>query len=136
MSKILLDENIPISLMKYLKKAGHDIEHINSRCKGKTDKEVLDYALKFKRIILTIDSDFSKFKKIKHYGIIKISAKLLYPEKVVLELLELFKADGLEDVYIQVDIDKAFKEVKKYGKKRKSFLKNLYRTDLNLKSLN
>lgn len=99
MAKLLLDENIPFSVMNQLKRAGHDTEHINRKCKGKSDKEVLEYAVKTKRIILTLDCDFYGFKKIKHYGIIKISGKLEEPEKAIMEVLKIFRDTGLEDIY-------------------------------------
>ena len=33
--RLLLDENVPNNIMVKLKKAGHDVEHINRNCKGK-----------------------------------------------------------------------------------------------------
>lgn len=135
MSKLLLDENIPVSVMKKLKKAGHDIEHINKKLKGKSDKEVLEYALKTKRIIVTLDCDFCGFKKIKHYGIIKVSGKLKEPETAVIEVLKKFKDVELEDVYIQIDTDRAFKEIKKYGKKRKFIFKQFQKIELKLECI-
>lgn len=132
MAKLLLDENIPFSVMMHLKKAGYNTEHINRKCKGKSDKEVLEYALKTKRIILTLDCDFCDFKKIKHYGIIKVSGKLEEPEKAIMEVLKKFKDTGLKDIYIQIDTNKAFIEIKKYGKKRKLFFKQFQRIELKL----
>lgn len=130
--RVLLDENVPNGISFVLKKAGHDVEHINRNCKGMKDAEVLEFAFKNRRIIITFDSDFCKFKKKNHYGIIKVNGKLAKPEEPLLELLKQLRKTDTKDVYYQIDVGSAFKETKKYGKRRKTFLKNLYRTKIEL----
>ena len=130
--KVLLDENVPQGIIKVLKKAGHDVEHINYKCKGMKDEDVLEYAYKNKRTIISIDSDFCQFKIREHYGIIKVSGKLPELDKPLLQLLQLIKGTSTKNVYYQINENGAFKEIKKYGKKRKNFLKNLHRTKIEL----
>lgn len=130
--KILLDENVPQDIIKVLKKAGHDVEHINYKCKGMKDADVLEYAYKNKRTIISIDSDFCQFKIREHYGIIKVSGKLSEFDKPLLQLLQLIKGTSVKNVYYQINENGAFKEIKKYGKKRKNFLKNFQRTKVEL----
>ena len=63
--KFLLDENIPKELGNFLKNKGFKIELINSnKHKGKSDKEVFEYAVKNGYTIITFDADFCSFKKI------------------------------------------------------------------------
>lgn len=130
--KILLDENVPQDIIRVLRKAGHDVEHINYRCKGMKDADVLEYAYKSKRTIISIDSDFCQFKVREHYGIIKVSGKLPEFDKPLLQLLQLIKGTSAKNVYYQINENGAFKEIKKYGKKRKTFLKNFQRTKVEL----
>lgn len=130
--KLLLDENVPQDIVRVLKKAGHDVEHINYKCKGMKDADVLEYAYKNKRTIISIDSDFCQFKIREHYGIIKISGKVPKLDEPLLQLLKLIKGTSTKNIYYQINEIGAFKEIKKYGKRRKNFLKNLHRTEIKL----
>lgn len=132
--KLLLDENFPCGLIKDLKK-GNDVEHVLKKCKGKTDQEILAYALKNKRTILTLDSDFCGFKKREHYGIIKLSGKIKNPDIVLLELLKNIKDTEIKNVYFQIDDNKVFREDKVYSRKRHLF-KHFRRTTIFLECMN
>lgn len=119
--KLLLDENIPFSYLKELKKS-HDVEHINQHCKGFTDIQVLEYALKKKRMIVTLDSDFCNFRKKEHYGIIKICGDVANPLDALCELLNNIRHAEVKDVYFQIGGNKkVYKEEKLYSKKRHKF---------------
>lgn len=62
--KFLVDENIPHSLINFLKSKRHKIIDIkNSRYKGKSDLDLLKVAEKTKSILLTFDKDFLILKK-------------------------------------------------------------------------
>ncbi len=133
--KLLLDENIPVGFIKDLKKAGHDVKHVLYECKGKKDREILDYAIKNKRCIVSFDADFCAFKEEKHCGIIKVSAKLDKREEALIELLSKLKGKDIADVFFQIDRKGAFKDVKIYGKKRPWFFKQYYRENIELECL-
>ena len=114
--KILLDENIPGDVKKQLKKDRYDVEHVNDHLKGKTDQEVFEYAIGNKRCIITKDIDFKNFKKLKHYGIIKIVGRINEPYPLLAYILKYYQED-IEDKFIYVKIDEFIEEIKKYTKR-------------------
>lgn len=119
--KFLLDENIPKELGNFLKNKGFKIELINSnKHKGKSDKEVFEYAVKNGYTIITFDADFCSFKKICHCGIIKLNGKLNNPEEPLMKAINYYKDKDkdMKDLFIQVDSSsKMVEESKKYSKK-------------------
>jgi len=59
MAKLLVDENIPLSVMKWLKEEGHDVVRVSQvGLKGEKDEVIIDFAKKEGRVILTLDLDF------------------------------------------------------------------------------
>ena len=117
----LLDENVPAKFQELLKNNGYKVEHINSKHKGMIDKEVLAYAYKNKQIIISQDFDFCQLRQREHWGIIKISGKIENPLDILLKLLKHLNGQPLKDVYVQVDKNKIFKEIKVYSKKKHKF---------------
>lgn len=117
--KFLLDENIPKELGNFLKNKGFKIELINSnKHKGKSDKEVFEYAVKNGYTIITFDDDFCSFKKLFHCGIIKLNGKLNNPEEPLMKAINYYKDKDMKDLFIQVDSSsKMVEESKKYSKK-------------------
>ena len=63
--KLLANENFPISSVKILKEAGHDIISVGQNFAGILDSEVIEFAIKEQRTILTFDRDYGEliFKK-------------------------------------------------------------------------
>lgn len=127
--KLLLDENIPVSIKKTLLANGYNVEHANQNLKGKKDREVFEYAVKNKQCIITYDIDFKEMKKEPHYGIIKIDQITDNYQQKLLKILEECKQEGLQDVYIYLGRTKLYKEVKKYTKKKHKF-KQFHRISL------
>jgi predicted nuclease of predicted toxin-antitoxin system len=89
--KILANENLFEPIIQLLKDLGHDVVSIRERglC-GITDDEVYQMACKEKRIIITMDKDFSRifrFSPQRCGGIVVVE---IYRKKVD-EALELFK---------------------------------------------
>ncbi len=58
--KLLADENIPSSIILALKKDGYDIRCIRLDAPGISDIDVMRYAHRDKRVILTFDLDFGE----------------------------------------------------------------------------
>ena len=117
----LLDENVPVEFQKLLKNNGYKVEHINNKHKGMTDNEVLAYARKNKQIIISQDYDFCNLRQKEHFGIIKISGKLESPLETVIKVLSNLNGQSLENVYVKIDKNKVFKEIKVYSRKKHIF---------------
>lgn len=117
--KFLLDENIPKELGNFLKNKGFKIELINSnKHKGKSDKEVFEYAVKNGYTIITFDADFCSLKKICHCGIIKLNGKLKAPKEILIKVINYYKSKNIKDLFVQVESPmKMIEESKKYSKK-------------------
>ncbi len=87
-----------------LEKHGYsDIKRINDFGKGFPDNKVFEIAVKEKRILITIDTDFHAFKKETHYGIISLSGKLINPIDVIATTLKQLEKDTTLSEYIFKD---------------------------------
>ena len=115
----MLDENIPKEIGDFLKEEGFKVVSINSnKHKGKSDKEVFEYAVKNKYTIITFDADFCSFKKEYHYGIIKLNGKLKAPKEILIKVINYYKSKNIKDLFVQVESPmKMIEESKKYSKK-------------------
>lgn len=115
----MLDENIPKEIGDFLKEKEFKVESINSnKHKGKSDKEVFEYAVKNKYTIITFDADFCSFKKEYHYGIIKLNGKLKAPKEILIKVINYYKSKNIKDLFVQVESPmKMIEESKKYSKK-------------------
>ena len=101
--RILADENIPLSVVKFLKKEGHDVVtlyDLNKR--GISDIEVVETAEKDDRIILTLDLDFGHmyyFSEHAKINIMVVRPKIIFPENIIKCLNKFFdlniKSKGL-----------------------------------------
>ena len=58
--RFLADENIPYTVISELKKLGYNIISVLNYRSGMTDEEVIELAVKEKRIIITFDKDFGR----------------------------------------------------------------------------
>ena len=58
--KLLADENVPLSIIRALEEDGYDIRCIRLNAPGISDIEVMQYAHKDKRVILTFDLDLNR----------------------------------------------------------------------------
>ncbi|HCI78372.1 MAG TPA: hypothetical protein DHW02_01625 [Ktedonobacter sp.] len=70
---VLVDENMSRTLVSALQTRGHSAEHVHEiGLNGHPDSEVFAYALAHKKIIITIDLDFSNIIQYPppHFGII------------------------------------------------------------------
>jgi len=74
--KLLLDENIPPQVATELRQLDYDAIHLRDvGLKGKGDKEVIAYAIKTGRCLVTLDADFADIRHHPvgtHSGIIRL----------------------------------------------------------------
>ncbi len=61
--KLLLDENIPRGVRKLLLQKGLDAKSVLETARGLRNSDIAHMAIKERRIILTMDSDFLKFER-------------------------------------------------------------------------
>ncbi|MBU0502720.1 MAG: DUF5615 family PIN-like protein [Candidatus Margulisbacteria bacterium] len=58
--KFLLDENLPIETVAVLREIGCDVKNVHDlKLAGKSDEKIIEVARKEKRILITLDLDFS-----------------------------------------------------------------------------
>ena len=89
--KIFADENIYEPIMAFLKSLGHDVLSIrDAGLSGIPDVDVYQHACAERRIIITMDKDFSRTSRFPPVGCGGIVILKLYKLKVE-EALELFK---------------------------------------------
>lgn len=56
--KLLANENLPLSSVKYLEKEAHNVLYIGRDYMGISDREVMNLSIKENRTILTFDKDY------------------------------------------------------------------------------
>lgn len=100
--KFKLDENIPFILKKIIESHNkHRVDSVfHKKITGISDKSLINHCLKEKRILITLDNDFSNknlFPKGSYYGIIIIRSKT-QGKKAIEEIFEKFITNySLED---------------------------------------
>lgn len=58
--RILANENIPSDLVSALRAAGHDVAWVRQEAPGNSDVEVLAWARRESRLVVTFDKDFGE----------------------------------------------------------------------------
>ncbi len=58
--RFLADENFPGGAVRALRAAGHDVECVRKSGPGMADEEVLSWAMREERVVLTFDKDFGE----------------------------------------------------------------------------
>ncbi|MBC8004951.1 MAG: DUF5615 family PIN-like protein [Verrucomicrobia bacterium] len=98
--KLLANENFPISSIKILKDAGYDIVAVGKEFAGILDSEVIDYAIKEHRTIITFDRDYGELIFKKGYkplaGVIYLRWNSFQPNEPGDYLIELFKSNKIQ----------------------------------------
>ena len=84
--KFLGDENISPRSVAFLQDLGFDAVHAREvGLKGKSDEEVMEFALKEERVLLTLDRDFADVRNYPpgtHNGIIRMRLAFSSPQAV------------------------------------------------------
>lgn len=122
--KFLADENIAVSVVHSLRKAGFDVEDVKEEnlC-GVSDHHLLKLAYDEDRIILTHDKDFGALgQRQRHHGIVLLRFKNQKPDivsAILLHALQTKHADIFEHNFVIISetlITVHWKETKKVGK--------------------
>ena len=97
--KLLANENFPLLSVTILEKNGFDIKSIGRDCSGILDSEVIEFAIKEERIILTFDRDYGELIFKKGYrpqcGVIYLRWENFQPDDPGEYLIELFKSQDI-----------------------------------------
>lgn len=90
--RFLLDENISRTVSRGLCDAGHDVMHVlDTRYRARPDAELIQFAKKEKRIIITHDKDFGNiilFPARNHAGVILMRLRNQRPYNALKYLLD------------------------------------------------
>ncbi|MDO8537624.1 MAG: DUF5615 family PIN-like protein [archaeon] len=107
MPKFLIDESSGRKLFNFLKQNNYDVLFVADILHGAADVQILEFAQKEKRIIITNDKDFGEliFRfKLPSHGVILLRIKEDFPEirqQFVITMLKQF-ADKLEKQFIVI----------------------------------
>ncbi|HET9475996.1 MAG TPA: DUF5615 family PIN-like protein [Dehalococcoidia bacterium] len=100
MSRFLVDEALPESLVLTLRQAGHDAEHVREAgMAGATDDEVFEHAQASSALLLTPDLEFGDTRRYppgSHAGILVIRMPRVAAEAMVQEVMRLLA--GVDEV--------------------------------------
>ncbi len=103
---IFIDENIPLITKKYLIHQGHDVWDIRgSALEGIPDDRIWDIVIKEKRLLITTDKGFAKYRNSAHYGILIIRLKRPKLNSIhmrIVETLEEFDRDDWQNKLVTV----------------------------------
>jgi hypothetical protein len=61
--RFLANENFPDAAVRALEAAGHDVVWVRTKAPGASDPEILAWAAREKRILLTFDKDFGELAR-------------------------------------------------------------------------
>lgn len=61
--RLLANENIPGAVVMALRAAGHDVAWVRIDAPGASDAQVLAWAVRERRILLTFDKDFASWPR-------------------------------------------------------------------------
>ena len=85
--KLLLDENLPPQVATELRQQGYDVMHLRDMgMKGCKDSELIAFARKNERCLVTLDADFADLRHFplgSHTGIIRLRIRFAHSNIVV-----------------------------------------------------
>jgi len=109
--RFLANENFPYPSIRILRESGYDVGSVFEKIRGAKDSEVLLYAQKENRIILTFDRDYGEL--IYHYGffaygVVYFRFEPEYPEEPAERLLKILDLGEIEllDKFTVVERDR------------------------------
>lgn len=95
----IADENFPLPSVQHLRQVGHDVIAVITEAPGSTDRHILAWAAREKRILLTFDRDFGEL--IFHQdipaseGVVYFRFEPATPREAGEHLLRLLEIEGL-----------------------------------------
>lgn len=103
--KFLVDESSGIKLAQFLQRAGFDVISVIKTMPGAQDEEILAWAFRDSRILVTNDKDFGSLierRKFSHAGVILLRLRDDTPSARILALQSLITkfGEGLKDKFI------------------------------------
>jgi predicted nuclease of predicted toxin-antitoxin system len=119
----LLDVNASGAVSKWLVKRGHDVVEVGLKDPKMSDREILEWAVKENRIIITTDNDFEEMiwrQGRPHCGVLRLE-NLPRPERIMLlsDVLDLYSRD-LESGAIVIALSNKFRVRKQEPKMNKN----------------
>jgi predicted nuclease of predicted toxin-antitoxin system len=94
---ILVDENIPLASVEQLRKMGHDVLDIRGTTdEGLSDELLWNRSCQQKRLLITTDRGFARYRHREHHGILIISLRRPNRLKIndrVIEAMRLFSTE-------------------------------------------
>lgn len=115
--KFLLDADMPISSAEVIRSIGFEVEDVRDiGIRAAKDREIIEYALKNKRIIVTRDTDFGEVLRYpKHPGAIIVRLPYAFTAKEINKrLAEFFRYVREEDIRETITIV----ELSRYRRRR------------------
>jgi len=113
--KLLADENIPSSVIRALVNGGYDIVWIRTEAPGISDVDVMRYACRENRIILTYDKDFGelvvKDNLCPPAGIILFRLRQKNPAQIAQNILDILKTRTDWEGYFSVVEEKRIRMI-------------------------
>lgn len=97
--RFLLDVNVGGVITTLLLEAGHDVDFVSRVNLAMDDDEILEWAVREKRIIITTDSDFDQMiwlQKRKHFGVLRLENIPRTERKVLCQYVFSHHAQDLE----------------------------------------
>ncbi len=94
--KLLIDENIPPVISRFLKKKGHDVLEVREIAKGTDDRDIVEIALERNRDILTLDLDFGDIYFFSKRG--ELNIYVLRPSTLNISNLKTILVENLKEI--------------------------------------
>jgi len=103
LAQILVDENVPISVMEWLKSRGFSVQRVSEAgLRGSRDEDIARYAVRNNMVVLTLDRDFAHLYHNVFRGLLSVvvvRVKPLTPTNIIKALdttLRKIRLDQLE----------------------------------------
>ncbi len=117
---ILVDENIPLMSVKQLQQMGHNVLDIRGTAdEGISDELLWNKACQEKRLLITTDRGFVRYRDMKHHGFLIVALRRPNRLKInerVIEAMKLFSPEQWQGLLV-VMRDKAMSTWRR-GKKK------------------
>ncbi len=94
--RLLIDENVPPVVSKFLEDNGHDVLEVREIAKGTDDKDIVDIALERDRDILTLDLDFGHIYFFSRRG--ELNIYVIRPRTLNISNLRSILEENLEEI--------------------------------------